>query len=241
MTERSNALRWDGGPGHYEVWYLTLTDPATGIGVWLRYTLLAPLDGAAECALWLVAMAPDGDRFARKATFPAAEPRGRRDDPFALTLGGADLSDRGAAGAIERRRVGAVVGAAPAALRARPPAPRARRSRQDRARPPARRPRGLGHRAARRAPARARRRARRPGAPVGHPPRRALGVGALQRPPRRRTASRARTRSSTPSRSTSRAWAARSGRARRSSGASAARTSPRPTRSRSSGPAAASA
>jgi hypothetical protein len=99
VTESSNALRWDGGPGHYEVWYLTLTDPATGIGVWLRHTLLAPLHGPAEGALWLVAMAPDGDRFARKRTFPAA---GLEADarPFRLTLGGADLTDRGAAGAI---------------------------------------------------------------------------------------------------------------------------------------------
>ena len=35
----ANALRWDGGPGHYEVWYVTLTDPASGIGVWIRYTI----------------------------------------------------------------------------------------------------------------------------------------------------------------------------------------------------------
>jgi hypothetical protein len=99
VTDSSNALRWDGGPGHYEVWYLTLTDPATGIGVWLRHTVLAPLDGPAEGALWLVATAPDGDRFARKATFPAA---GLEADsrPFRLTLGEADLTDRGAAGAI---------------------------------------------------------------------------------------------------------------------------------------------
>ena len=61
----ANALRWDGGPGHYEVWYVTLTDPESGIGVWIRHTLLAPLDAPAEAALWLVAMAPDGDRFAR--------------------------------------------------------------------------------------------------------------------------------------------------------------------------------
>jgi hypothetical protein len=97
----ANALRWDGRPGHYEVYYVTLTDPATGIGVWLRYTMRAPLDGApAECALWLVAMAPDGERLARRATFPAAALEAH-DDPFRLCLGGADLSDRGAAGAID--------------------------------------------------------------------------------------------------------------------------------------------
>ena len=95
----ANALRWDGGPGHYEVWYVTLTDPASGVGAWLRHTLHAPLDGPAECSLWLVAIAPDGDRLARRATFPASE-LVARDGPFAMILAGADLSDRGAAGAI---------------------------------------------------------------------------------------------------------------------------------------------
>ena len=38
-----NALRWDGAPGHYEVYYLTLTDPASGVGLWIRYTMVAPL------------------------------------------------------------------------------------------------------------------------------------------------------------------------------------------------------
>src|SRR3954469_20455051 len=96
-----NDLRWDGGPGHYEVHYVTLTDPESGIGVWLRHTLHAPDDnGPAECALWLLAMAPDGDRFARRATFPAAALEASA-DPFRLSLGGADLSDRGAAGALD--------------------------------------------------------------------------------------------------------------------------------------------
>jgi hypothetical protein len=97
----ANALRWDGGPGHYEVYYVTLTDPASGIGAWIRYTMRAPLDGEpAECALWLLAMAPDGDRFARKATFPASV-LDARDGPFRLCLAGADLSDRGAAGVLD--------------------------------------------------------------------------------------------------------------------------------------------
>jgi hypothetical protein len=95
----ANALRWDGGPGHYEVYYVTLTDPATGTGVWVRYTMRAPLDRPAECALWFVAMAPDGERIARRAVFPASELQAYS-EPFRLCLAGADLSDRGAAGAI---------------------------------------------------------------------------------------------------------------------------------------------
>jgi hypothetical protein len=95
----ANALRWDGGPGHYEVYYVTLTDPATGTGVWVRYTMCAPLDGAAESALWLVAMARGGERVARRAVFPASELEALY-GPFRLRLAGADLSDRGAAGDI---------------------------------------------------------------------------------------------------------------------------------------------
>jgi hypothetical protein len=98
----ANALRWDGRPGHYEVWYVTLTDPASATGVWIRHTLRAPLDGApGECALWLMAMTPGGERFARKATLPARDALQAQDDPFHLRLGGADLSDRGAAGAVD--------------------------------------------------------------------------------------------------------------------------------------------
>jgi len=33
MTARRwNDLQWDGGTGHYEVYYVTLTDPGTGVG-----------------------------------------------------------------------------------------------------------------------------------------------------------------------------------------------------------------
>src|SRR3954454_4536939 len=97
----ANALRWDGGPGHYEVYYVTLTDPASGIGIWIRYTLRAPLNGPPECALWLVAMASDGMRVERRATFPARELEAGG-DPFRLCLAGADLTDRGAAGTVDR-------------------------------------------------------------------------------------------------------------------------------------------
>jgi hypothetical protein len=98
----ANAMRWDGRPGHYEVWYATLTDPGTATGVWIRYTLRAPLVAGeqAECALWLAAMTPGGERYARRASFPVGELEAHA-DPFRLCLAGADLSDRGAAGAVE--------------------------------------------------------------------------------------------------------------------------------------------
>ncbi len=40
------ASRWRGQPGRLEVWYTTLTDPATGAGVWLHHELVAPADGS---------------------------------------------------------------------------------------------------------------------------------------------------------------------------------------------------
>src|SRR4051794_2214908 len=101
-----NTLQWDGTPGHYEVHYLTLTDPATGWGVWIRYTMRAPAagaDGAGEAHLWFMAMHPDGRRFARKETLPVdrlvAQP-----GPFRLALGDAELSDRGCAGSVDGAR-----------------------------------------------------------------------------------------------------------------------------------------
>jgi hypothetical protein len=95
-----NVLQWDGGPGHYEVYYLSATDPRHGLGVWIRYTLQAPLQGPVQCALWFMAMDRDGSRFARKTTFPISELQAEA-EPFRLTLAGADLSDRGMAGELE--------------------------------------------------------------------------------------------------------------------------------------------
>ncbi len=95
-----NALRWDGTPGHYEVHYLTTTDPATGTGVWIRFTMLAPLQGEATCSLWLMAMGPDGPALARKATHPIAE-LVAEDEPFSLRIGDAELTEHGSRGTID--------------------------------------------------------------------------------------------------------------------------------------------
>lgn len=37
--------RWQGQPGRAEVWYTTITDPATGTGIWLHHELIAPTTG----------------------------------------------------------------------------------------------------------------------------------------------------------------------------------------------------
>ena len=95
-----NALQWDGSPGHYEVWYLTFTDPASGVGAWIRLTMVAPVAGDATCSLWLAAMDPAGDVLARKATHPIGELHAEA-DPFRVTIAGAHLDDRGTAGRFE--------------------------------------------------------------------------------------------------------------------------------------------
>jgi len=95
-----NALRWNGRPGHYEVYYLTLTDAVTGTGFWIRYTLLAPDDGAPSCALWFLAMDPAQGVTARKATFPIAQLTSA-DDPFRFQVGSGTLTDGTADGELE--------------------------------------------------------------------------------------------------------------------------------------------
>lgn len=97
-----NVLQWDGTPGHYEVYYLSATDPATGIGLWIRYTMVAPPHHhAATCSLWFMAMDPAGDvHVGRKVSFPIDQLVAEA-DPFRLMVGDSELSDRGMAGGFE--------------------------------------------------------------------------------------------------------------------------------------------
>ena len=44
-TEPDLRSRWRGQPGRLEVWYTTITDPATGTGLWIHHELVAPIDG----------------------------------------------------------------------------------------------------------------------------------------------------------------------------------------------------
>jgi hypothetical protein len=96
---RPNALRWDGRPGHYEVYYVTLTDPASGVGAWIRYTMSAPLPATGvtpSAALWFAAV--DGNSVVARKKTVAIEALEARAEPFELRIGDAVLTDRGAAG-----------------------------------------------------------------------------------------------------------------------------------------------
>jgi hypothetical protein len=101
-----NALRWDGRPGHYEVHYLTLTDGRTGTGVWIRYSVLAPLGqsaAGAQCALWVTMVDPreqPAGRVARRASFGTEQLRART-DPFELSIPGATLTDLSSSGTLD--------------------------------------------------------------------------------------------------------------------------------------------
>ncbi|MFF5185799.1 hypothetical protein ACFY30_18840 [Streptomyces sp. NPDC000345] len=77
------APRWKGEPGRTEVWYTTITDPATGSGLWLHHELTAPADGSEPYAHGWAALFPqDGPvRHARFGPVPwTADQAGFRAD-----------------------------------------------------------------------------------------------------------------------------------------------------------------
>jgi hypothetical protein len=101
---RWNDLQWDGGPGHYEVYYLTLTDPVSGVGFWIRWTMVAPLAGGEPtCSTWFLAMDPSDParNVGLKGTWPAARLAAGA-EPFRLEVAGSTLDDHGAAGTVEQ-------------------------------------------------------------------------------------------------------------------------------------------
>ncbi|WP_234545185.1 hypothetical protein [Streptomyces shenzhenensis] len=70
------APRWDGSPGRTEVWYTTLTDPATGTGFWVHHELTAPTDGSTPVAHgWAASFPPEGEvRHVRFGPVPWSAP-----------------------------------------------------------------------------------------------------------------------------------------------------------------------
>lgn len=103
-TEADNHLRWDGlRRGHYEVWYLTLNDPRSRDGYWIRYTLESPLEGHGEpyAQLWFARFsAGDPARtFGINRKWPIAS-FAATTQPFTVTLGGNRLGHDQARGTL---------------------------------------------------------------------------------------------------------------------------------------------
>ncbi len=91
--------RWRGQPGRLEVWYTTITDPATGEGFWLHHELVAPLSGEAYVHGWGAAFPPDGPAASWRFG-PEAMPRSAG-GPVWFSSAGAQVADgtmRGSAG-----------------------------------------------------------------------------------------------------------------------------------------------
>src|ERR671924_106985 len=98
-----NALQGGGAPGHYEVYYLSATDRASGCGLWIRYTMVAPEAGAGEatCSLWFMAMDPErGSVVGRKHSWPIGELSATA-EPFQLRIAESVLTDKGMSGAFD--------------------------------------------------------------------------------------------------------------------------------------------
>jgi hypothetical protein len=51
--------RWRGQTDRVEVWYATLSDPATGLGCWIHHELTSPVEGSPYAHGWTAVFRPD--------------------------------------------------------------------------------------------------------------------------------------------------------------------------------------
>jgi hypothetical protein len=101
--EASNRLVWRGQSGHYEVWFLTIHDPATQTSYWLRYTLESPVFalGTPYVELWFCrfsARDPQSN-FGIHRRFPIGRFASTQ-SPFRLHIGESELAHDHASGAL---------------------------------------------------------------------------------------------------------------------------------------------
>lgn len=101
--EFANRPRCRDAKGTYEVWYVTVNQPAEGRGFWIRYTTLNPVDGAGaepHAALWAASFdraAPERN-VALKAVHPLSAVAYQ--EPFGIAIGDAFLDVRGCRGSL---------------------------------------------------------------------------------------------------------------------------------------------
>jgi hypothetical protein len=98
-----NRMMWRGQPGHYEVWYLTLTDRASKTGFWIRYTLEAPVTAHGEPYVQLWFCRGDGqspeNTFAINRRFPISA-LAHTQSPFEVRIGDATATHESMLGAL---------------------------------------------------------------------------------------------------------------------------------------------
>jgi hypothetical protein len=73
-----NACRFQGTPGHVESWFFRANDPRRPRAIWLKATILAPLEGAPLAETWLIWFDAE-----KKQTFAKKETRAFTDASFA--------------------------------------------------------------------------------------------------------------------------------------------------------------
>jgi Tocopherol cyclase len=100
VSEADNLPAWTGRPGAYEVWFLTLSNVATGNGYWIRSTLSAPADGSAPSAgVWFARF----DRSDPAETFGIHRTASSWDlspDRFEIRVGDAEMGSGRACGSL---------------------------------------------------------------------------------------------------------------------------------------------
>lgn len=60
-VDRLLAPKWRGQPGRIDVWYATVTDSSSGLGLWVHEEIVAPALGSARLHGWAAVFPPSGD------------------------------------------------------------------------------------------------------------------------------------------------------------------------------------
>jgi hypothetical protein len=107
-TDAANSPRCQDRPGTYEAWYLTVSDPVSRRGFWIRYTTFNPAAGTAteaHSALWAFSFDRDHPEanWGGKVTFPLRALQASS-QPFRLSLEGARLERNGSSGEVHTER-----------------------------------------------------------------------------------------------------------------------------------------
>lgn len=107
-VDAANAARCRGRTGTYEVWYVTVNEPAKRQGYWIRYTTFNPapgVDAEAHSALWGFYFDHENPsaNWGAKTTFPLSSLQ-VQSRPFLLRIGDALLVRNGCSGEIVSER-----------------------------------------------------------------------------------------------------------------------------------------